>query len=306
MIEAPYRKDKPYDEFTEKTVNYIREHIQSKDDDYVTLIVGSTGGGKSTVALHMLDIFMPEDRIDINQIALSKEEFASSLKSIIKQPKPRALIYDEANINKRDALSKWNKDILDLYFSCRGLNIFHIWCNPSLQTIDKVFLEDRLRSVIIVRGKQKKKPRFIYYFRKADLLKIYKKYDNLDLQTIIRVRKKYAWFRGWFKDYNGILKQEYLEKKDNRMKVKVDQFFDKYADDEYMKRADVIKKLGCSDKAVMKHTPKLVLGKDYFVSITGRYSYSDEGIEKLRVLIIDSARQMSKNIRQRFAYDKQF
>ena len=285
MFEAPYRKEKPFDAYLEQTVLNIRNHINEKNDDYVTLIVGDTGGGKSTLALHMLEIFMPDERLNINQIALSKEEFASSLKAISNETKPRALIYDEANINKRDALSRWNKELLDLYFSCRGLNICHIWCNPSLQMIDKAFLQDRLRAIILVRGKDVDRPRMFYYFRKQDIMKILKKYENLNLDTITRVRKKYAWFRGWFKDYNGVLKEPYLKKKNERMLVKVSQFFDKYADDKFIKKSEVVKILGCHEDTITNNLDKLILEEDYKITATGRYFFTDKGVDKLKQIL---------------------
>ena len=288
MEVSPYRKDKAYDEHIEKTIYAIKNHILEKDDDYITLIIGATGGGKSTLALHILELIMTEEKLNIDQVALSKEEFAYSLKSISKLPKPRALIYDEANINKRDALSKWNKELLDLYFSCRGLNIFHIWCNPSLQTLDKTFLQDRLRAVILVRGKDIKKPRMYYYFRKNDIMAIFKKYENLNIETITKVRKKYAWFRGWFKDYNGVLKQAYLDKKNTRMKVKVDQFFEKYADDKLLTTVEVIKILNISDKLIKRKLKYLELNKDYFISITGRYTFTRDAVDKIKQIVIAS------------------
>lgn len=295
MIEAPYRNDKPYDEFLEKTFQKVRDDITSKNDDYLCLSIGSTGVGKSSLNLHILDIYMPPERLNIDQVALSREEFASSLKKVTSQPKPRALLYDEANINRRDSMSGWNKDILDLYMSCRGLNVLHLWANPTLNLIDKSFIEDRLRGVILVRGKDKNKPRYYFFFRKKDILTIYRKYGSLNIDIITKVRKKYAWYRGWFRDYNGSLKEAYLEKKENRMNKKVDQFFEKYGEDGMTSRSDVIKALDAHELTIAKYTKLLDFGKHYEITSTGRYKYTKEGVEHLRVLLTNRGKPIKNN-----------
>jgi ABC-type dipeptide/oligopeptide/nickel transport system ATPase component len=294
MIEAPYRPDKPYDEYLEKTFESIRDHIVEKNDDYLCLTIGDTGSGKSNLNLHILDIYMPPERLSINQIALSREEFATSLKDVATQPKPRGLLYDEANVNRRDSMSGWNKDIIDLYMSCRGLNILHLWANPSLSIIDKTFIEDRLRAVILVRGKDKIKPRFYYFFRKQDIMAIYRKYGALNLDLITRIRKKYAWYRGWFRDYNGDLKKQYADKKNNRMNVKVEQFFEKYGDDNMTKKSDVMKALDVHETTLGKYTKMLELKKHYEITNTGRYRYTREGVEELRRLMSEAAASRRK------------
>lgn len=290
VIAAPYRNDKPYDEYLESTFKQVRNHIQDKNDDYLCLTIGSTGSGKSTLNLHILEIYMPFERLNINQVALSREEFASSLKSIAEEPKPRALLYDEANVNKRDSMTTWNKDILDLYMACRGLNVLHLWANPTLNLIDKSFIEDRLRGVILIRGKEAN-IRSYFFFRKADILNIYRKYGTLSIDILNRVRRKYAWYRGWFKDYNGVLKQPYLIKKENRMKIKVERFFEKYGEDGFTSPKEVMKALDIHDMTLSKYREMLTEEVHYKVSPTGRYKYSKEGVEKLKELMRATGRK---------------
>jgi hypothetical protein len=97
--------------------------------------------------------------------------------------------------------------------------------------IDKPFIKDRVKGFILITTKDNDRPRIYYYFTKASLIKILDKYKNLDIKTINKVKKKYAVYRGWFKDYNGDLKIDYLNKKNPRMIEKVDDFFNKYGDD---------------------------------------------------------------------------
>ena len=94
--------------------------------------------------------------------------------------------------------------------------------------IDKPFIKDRLKGCFLITTKSIDKPRIYYYFDQNGLLRILDKYKNLDFKTIRKVRKKYAVYKGWFRDYKGPLRQPYLNKKNPRMHEKVDEFFAKY------------------------------------------------------------------------------
>lgn len=288
MLKAPYRPKgdaKGYDEWFEKTVVAIRNHIGNKDDDYLMLLVGAPGSGKTTLAFHGLEVYMPPEMLNINQVALSREEFAHSNQAVTNMPKPRALAYDEANVNKRASMSTWNRDLLDLYYSNRGLNIFHIWCNPSLQTIDKAFLDERIKAVLMIVGKKNSHFRYYYWFKPEALDKIMDKYGRLNLKVLKKVRDKYAWYMGWFKDYNGVLKQPYLEKKSRRMTMKVEQFYEKYGEDELIDRGDLIDKLKIHRHAVERKMGDLKEGEDYIKTVTGRYKFTINGVERLKELL---------------------
>lgn len=232
MKTAKYNKDRDYDELLDSIMSHVKYLITEKDDDFLILCAGDTGTGKSMLMMHTLDRFMNGHK-SVEYVGLTKGSFASGFKKVQAVPKGyKFLGNDEANISKRDALSKYNKDLLDLYYSCRGLNIFHWWNNPSVDIIDKPFIKDRVKGFILITTKDKDRPRIYYYFTKNALIKIFEKYKNLDIKTIKKVKGKYATYKGWFKDYNGALKQEYLDKKNPRMIEKVDDFVEKYGDKE--------------------------------------------------------------------------
>jgi len=48
-----YNEEKDYDEHLPIIVNQIKTHINSNDDDFLTIIVGDTGSGKSNLGLHV-------------------------------------------------------------------------------------------------------------------------------------------------------------------------------------------------------------------------------------------------------------
>lgn len=232
MKTAKYNKDRDYDELLDTIMNHVKYLITEKDDDFLILCAGDTGTGKSMLMMHTLDKFMNGHK-SVEYVGLTKGSFASGFKKVQAVPKGyKFLGNDEANISKRDALSKYNKDLLDLYYSCRGLNIFHWWNNPSVDIIDKPFIKDRVKGFILITTKDKDRPRIYYYFTKNALIKIFEKYKNLDIKTIKKVKGKYALYKGWFKDYKGELKRDYLDKKNPRMIEKVDDFVNKYGDKE--------------------------------------------------------------------------
>jgi hypothetical protein len=169
-------------------------------------------------------------------VAMTRGGFTQGLKDVKDAPKPRLLLYDEANLSKRDSIAKWNKMMIDTYFSIRGKNICHLWCNPSIDYLDKEFIEERIKRVFLLikpKGKAKARPyRVYYYFHINDILQILDKYGDLKYKTIYKVRKKYATYMGWFKKYNGDaqLLEEYNLLKESRMDEKIDKLHETFGE----------------------------------------------------------------------------
>ena len=150
--------------------------------------------------------------------------------------------------------------MIDLYMAIRGLQMLHIWCNPSIDMVDKFFIEERLKGLIYCPSKEAK-ARVYYFFRKNDLLAIFNKYGHLKLHLLHRVRKKYAYYRGWSKAYNGPLLEEYLAKKESRMDEKVEEFFatwSKVKDKDLLRPKDLAKHLAVTDKSIINYTQTLL------------------------------------------------
>lgn len=297
MIITPYDKTKSYDFGAEFLCKMAKKACFEKDNDMLTLVVGKTGSGKSNLGLWLQYIYMG-DEADIKLIALTRKSFADGLKYIKSRPQPRFLMYDEANVSKRDSLASWNKEIIDLYLSIRGKNIWHLWNNPSLDYIDKQFIKERVTGVIYVRG-QNRDGRFYYYYKQKDILAILDKYDNLYLDTIDKVRDRYAFFRGWFNEYNGPLKQKYLEMKENRMDEKIDLFAEKYGSNEGYGFQESARMLKVHYTTLRKYfdeglsNGEIIQGSDFYISCVGKYILSKELLEKLRIKMIDNQNRYS-------------
>lgn len=232
MIKAkpPYTNDrKPYDDLLIKSANIIKQHIKNCDDDYVCMIIGEPGTGKSTVGLHLLNLYMGESA-SVDYVALTRQGFAKALKQSSLSEQPRCVMYDESNISKRDSSTKFNKQIIDLFLAIRGMNIFHIWCSPSLDMLDKHFIYERLKSVILCTSK-KDGVRSYFYFPVKEIQKIIEKHGNVRLPLLRKLRHKHSYYMGWYRKYEGKLLQPYLEVKQDRMREKIDSFFQQWGND---------------------------------------------------------------------------
>ena len=261
MIKAPYTTEL-YDPVLRDYIipTILKTLTKSRDDDFMLFICGLNGSGKSTLGLHILQAVL-QDRATVECIGLDRAGFARALKFAKSMEKPRVCFNDEANVSKRDATSFYNKRLLDLYFSIRGLNILHIWSNPALDIIDKPFIELRISGVMFVASKDINRPRVYYYFTKKRLLKIWEKHKDIKLSTL-RKEKDLAFYRGWFRDFPACaLKHEYSKLKEHRMSFKVDEFYREFGDSSegFVPVKDVAGLIGVSVATIKNYYNELVL-----------------------------------------------
>lgn len=282
-----YEKDRNYDRGMDFVIKSVRKGLgEEKQDDFLGLIAGSTGSGKSNLMLWIMETYLGKEA-DVKYLGLNKGDFAKSLYATKNKKLPRFCGNDEANISKRESLSRYNKAIIDLYFSIRKLRIFHIWCNPSIDMIDKLFIEERIKGLIFIISKGERIRRY-YYFTRRGLLKIWKKYGNLKVDLLRKVGKEYAFYQGWFKEYNGFLLESYNKKKDDRVDEKVDDFHSEWAARKDMiKRNKLINELDIKHDTFVKYEKELLesglIERDKIViSGSGRKSYPLEYIEVFR------------------------
>ena len=285
---VPKYNGAPVDPLLHRVISTVDDVMQANNDDYIMMCFGTTGTGKSSLMLHAFESYDPEG-CDVRFIGLNKQSFATALNEAREKKDRRFCANDEANVSKRDHSSTWNKDLLDLYFAIRGLQIFHWWNNPSLDILDKPFIEERIKGFIYIFTKSKDKPRLYYFFRKADLLKLYEQIGNLKLKTLRKHAKKYAYYRGWFKKYDGKLWQPYVEKKGERMEEKVVDFFDKYGSNK-LTQADIASRMGMSKQSITNYMKELltngdlVEGDDFVVNSAGKKYFVPAALEKFERL----------------------
>jgi hypothetical protein len=113
----------------------------------------------------------------------------------------------------------------------RFLNGFHIWCWPSLKAVDRRFVEERVNGVFFCYTKEQDKPRSYAYFSKQSILRMIDNKLPLNYYNLRKQKDKYASWLGKYRDYNGKLKQEYLETKHQGGFDSVDEFFNDFGDE---------------------------------------------------------------------------
>jgi len=206
-------------------IKNISSHIEA-DDDFLILAIGPPRTGKSNLWLYGLEIHLG-DKASVDFIAQTKESFANALDKAKDMPLPRAVLFDEASINKRKATSSFTTDIIEMYQVIAGLNILHFWATPSIEMMEKNFIEERIKAVVLFTSKNPN-IRPYYWFDVNTILAIKAKYDNLSLPLLRRIKKKYAVYRGYFRKYNGKLLSDYLDGKETRMRQVITNFREKH------------------------------------------------------------------------------
>lgn len=263
----------------------IKYSVIKDDDDFLVLVVGETGSGKSTFMLHLYEEILKE-KADPDNICFTREHFASTAGKLVDKKGLKFLGYDEANVSRRSWQESFNKDLLDWYWANRGLNIVHVWCNPSLDMIDKPFIDERLKAIVLVR-KQPKGMRTWHYFNIKTIKTIFKKYKNLKIDTLNKYRRKYCpYFWDTFPDYTGHLKSDYAQNKYERMVQKTKLFADKYKDSgKILKTGDLAKYFGVQNSVISRYFKKLD-GEEIIRKTPGGQSFIvEEDLSKFERLV---------------------
>jgi len=230
MINAPYVPDLDFDQGLSKLTSHFAKTIEQGNDDALVIITGAVGTGKSNLGLHIISQY--NHKPDIQQVALTRKQFAQAHENLNKQYRaqtPRRFIfYDEADLTSRNSMTEWNRDVLHLYNTNRILGGLHLWCNPSIEYLDKFFVQERIRGVFFVYTKDVNRPRKYYFFTKKAILEMLEANKKLTHGSLKKYAKKYAYYRGWFKEYKGPLLQSYMTHKAESASEISSSFYEKY------------------------------------------------------------------------------
>lgn len=284
MMIAPYDGEREYDIIFEKVVDAIDQGLKN-DDDFLLICGGDPGTGKTRLMFHAYTRYAGE-AATIRQVALNPRDFAITLDRSSKLKSKRFAGFDEANVSKREALTKWNRKLIDLYMNIRGLNIFHWWNNPSVEMLDKPFIEERVKGMIFILTKNKDKPRIYFYFTKDGLLRLLEEKGNLKKRTIAKHGHIYAHYLGWFKDYKGPLLEEYVVMKGDRMMEKMSSFREEFAPAEkfsiqaYANQSNIDRKTAARIVKYGMESHLLVEGEHYWLTGTGQAWLLPKGVEQ--------------------------
>jgi len=100
-------------------IKRIRNNVLNKDRDFVLVIDGEEGSGKSVLAQQIADQL--DEKFTIENIVFNADQFIERLK---KAPKHSCIVLDEAynSANSRSALTEVNKSLVNTLFLIRFIS----------------------------------------------------------------------------------------------------------------------------------------------------------------------------------------
>ena len=145
----PRAVDFPIDPVLRNELDEVRYRVLEKDFDFVTIIDGREGSGKSVLAQQVGAYLDPN--FSLNNIVFTSEQFIAKIKDP-KVKKGSCIILDEAfnAINSRASMSEVNRSMGAVATEMRQKNLFIIIVLPSFFDLDKQFAIHRSSSLIHV------------------------------------------------------------------------------------------------------------------------------------------------------------
>ncbi len=140
----------------------VKKRVLKKDRDWVCVVDGEEGVGKSVLAQQMAKYLDPNFTID--NIVFNSDEFLK----IIKDPKTKkgkAIVLDEAfsAASSRSSLSEVNRAMIGVATEMRQKNLFIILCIPSFFDLDRYFALWRCRALFHVYFSEEEDRRYIIF-----------------------------------------------------------------------------------------------------------------------------------------------
>lgn len=282
MIIAEHKDGENVDVLLPKIISIARRSIlhPKKSDDALFIVAGNTGTGKSRLTLHCVTLFTPNP--NPAQISLNRESFADSVKRGLSLPKgERYVDYDESEVGKREGMTRWNRDMISLYFKIREEGFLHFWNHPSPNNIDLEFIRERVNGLFLCYDKSVARSRRYYFFTKERLLSFLERFKILSTRNLLKYASEYATYRGSFKDYEGPLLQAYKANKKEGMRQAIEDFAGQYGSGGTTYTASAAaRKLHINVMTAKKLITELLdsgkLNREEVVSVSGYYRLTEE------------------------------
>lgn len=290
---------------------------EKKRKDALWIIFGAPGSGKSNLAHHIHEVYTAGNP-DIENVAFDKTQFSNTITRTLKLSKisDRFSHYDEANVNKRDSMTGWNKDLIDLYESIREYNGFHIWCNPSAEYLDKKFIIERVNALIYIYQGTGRKRRYAIIPRQK-LLMFLEKHKSLKTtlmdkhaadHSIVNVKNTYI------KDYQKTNLEyygAYLRKKNTRLDHKLQHFQTRWsADEQRLSSGKAAKVIGVTQPTIKYHIDQLiekgVFTAEEVKTPTNQYRLTPEHIKAIKnnMVVVNDERYDKLREMQRMRHER--
>lgn len=134
------------DDTTYHTLIKKRKLIRKKDNDYLMLVCGDTGTGKSTLAFQLAKAVDPS--FNLSRVAFTPQNFAK----VISHATPgQAVLFDEAfsGLSSMGAGKRDGMYLKNIIMECRQRRLFIIIVLPSLWALDKYVLLERAKTCFV-------------------------------------------------------------------------------------------------------------------------------------------------------------
>lgn len=296
MKNVPFRYvyGRPYDENLPKLVATARTRAH-EGDDYRLLIVGDTGTGKSMLMLWIYDLYAGEDAttktVGLNEPGYRSAVFQANLEQR-RGIENIVCVYDEANVYSTEVMTKFNNELMRLLGEIRGKHWLHIWSMPNPGRLQQDFIDETFDGMIYIYTKDKAHPRLYYFLSHASIVKMRTKEGSghtkarISLDFLSKKAKKYADYKGCFKDYNGRLRADYDLLKESKMDERIASF-SKVGEEKLYSKAEAARIHAVSndwiDSKVNSYCSQGLMLKDvhYIINAAGNLKLTQEGINFL-------------------------
>ncbi len=141
------KEEYPIDNIIKPELKKIKIAVTKKDRDYVMVIDGEEGSGKSVLAMQIAKALDPKFNLD--NICFNADQFIERLKH---SPKHSCIVLDEAynSANSRATLTEVNRSLVGVATEMRQRNLYVIIVLPSFFDLDKYFALWRCRCLMHV------------------------------------------------------------------------------------------------------------------------------------------------------------
>lgn len=201
------------DDVLRRELDKVRYRVLNKDFDFVGLIDGREGSGKSVLAMQVGAYLDPNFSLD--NIVFTSEEFISKIKDP-KTKKGSCILLDEAfnALNSRASMTEVNRSMGAVATEMRQKNLFILIVLPSFFDLDKQFALHRSSSLIHVYLKDSVQRGQFLIFPRSSKLQLY--LNGKKTYNYSRPKSPYAPCK--FTNFYTVDENEYRSKKSNAFK----------------------------------------------------------------------------------------
>lgn len=212
-----------------RRIHAHKEMMQREEDDWVCVVCGDTGSGKSLLVLSLFEDYCDkyfknaDDETNFRAFANTDEGWIRAI-SVFRNQLYRMITHDEAvNIlYAKNAITKKNKGVNILFKQIRGKQYYHIMVIPQVHRIDKEFREDRIKNLIYIEKKKNKRIAHYYTTKRThkvlnELEQMNKNRSDKDMITSVRYCKTDPLFSCIIPEYKGKYLKMYKPKKHDNM-----------------------------------------------------------------------------------------